>query len=142
MEQKDILEFLNQIKEKLQVRFPENHEDYETLKALFKKKKELMEEIKKIDKDIDEIGRRFSEKENCIYDYKNATIDFYGRVFINYKLQPLGPYESSIGSLYERKYRDQNKPISYTNLNDLNSAKFLTDDEKREILGLKPLNKK
>jgi hypothetical protein len=29
--------------------------------------------------------------------------------------------------------------ISYKNLNDLNAAKFITDDEKRMILGLKPI---
>jgi hypothetical protein len=30
--------------------------------------------------------------------------------------------------------------ISYKNLNDLNAAKFITDNEKRMILGLKPIN--
>jgi hypothetical protein len=32
------------------------------------------------------------------------------------------------------------KNINFKNLNDLNSAKFITDNEKRMILGLKPIN--
>lgn len=75
--------------------------------------------------------------------------DYFATIIENTKINEIKMLKEEIMILEkEQAEREQAKEkistcyqhISYKNLNDLNSAKFITDNEKRMILGLKPIN--
>ena len=96
------------------------------------------------------ISLNFESYQNFSYNDDVDFINLRKFEFFNYfaniiekqlkeKLMNLG--QEQVGEQAEEKKIIINyKNISYKNLNDLNSAKFLTDNEKRMILGLPPIN--
>ena len=131
--EKDIRDLLHGIKKELQFKIPSNSEHRLDLENLFQKQDKLKQELKEIEQNINKIGSLISEGLTSIYKYKSIYKKGTA-IYIEHKLPDLDPYETSIYELYKGGLAG----IQYKNLNDLNSAKFLTDDEKREILGLKP----
>jgi hypothetical protein len=132
------IEILKKLKETFYVELERTNisdDDKVSIKSLIEKKKELEGQIVGINRELDGYKHRLSEQ----YIFNCEDI---GRgnncIIVKFRTPTIGFEESSVYEEMKKKFKEQNpyRNIHFNNLNDLNSAKFLSDEEKRQILGL------